>query len=57
LIAFQMQKLDFYIACNKTLLCAAGVIGSAAMRDYPLLSRRSRDALLRYAQVVRDKSA
>ena len=56
LIAFQMQTLDFYIACNKTLLSEAGIIGSAAMRDYPLLSPRSRDAVVRYAHAVRDAS-
>jgi dihydrodipicolinate synthase/N-acetylneuraminate lyase len=52
LIAFQMQTLDFYIACNKALLCARGIIRTAAMREYPLLSPRSREALFRYAQVA-----
>jgi 4-hydroxy-tetrahydrodipicolinate synthase len=52
LIAFQLQTLDFYIACNKALLCARGIIRSAAMRDYPLLSQRSLEALFRYARAA-----
>jgi dihydrodipicolinate synthase/N-acetylneuraminate lyase len=57
LIAFQMQTLDFYIACNKALLCDRGLIRSATMRDYPLLSPRSQETLLRYARAALTEAA
>ena len=50
LFAFQMQSLNFYIACNKEILCHLGLIGSTYMRAPCRLSAGSRAALLHYAR-------
>lgn len=49
LLAFEMQSLDFYIACNKELLRRRGLLSCAALRGRPALGPRGMKALLRYA--------
>lgn len=50
LFAFQMQNLNFYIACNKEILHHCGLIGSSAMRAPCRLGARSKTALMYYAK-------
>ncbi len=54
LFAFQMQNLNFYIACNKEVLCHLGLIGSSYMRAPGQLSARSKVALMHYASLAID---
>ena len=48
LFAFQMQNLNFYIACNKEILWRRKLIGSTHMRAPIKLGSRSKAALIHY---------
>lgn len=50
LLTYQLQSLDFLIACNKELLRRRGIIANGRLRKGPALSDRSRAALHRYAE-------
>jgi 4-hydroxy-tetrahydrodipicolinate synthase len=48
LFAFQMQNLNFYIACNKEILWRRKLIGSTHMRAPIKLGSRSKASLIHY---------
>ncbi len=48
LLAYQMQSLPFFIACNKEVLCVKGIVTTPHVRDMYRMTPRARRLLFEY---------